>query len=873
MQNFLLVPGRLAGITLVAGLLFSTFSFAQKQPYQNPGLPSEERAKDLMARLTLEEKASLLFDQSPAIPRLGIKKFNWWSEALHGLANNDNVTVFPEPIGMAASFDDSLVYKVFNATSDEVRAKYHDAIRSGKENRRFLSLSVWTPNVNIFRDPRWGRGQETYGEDPYLTSRMGVAVVKGLQGPADSKYRKLLACAKHYAVHSGPEWSRHTLNLYQVKPRDLYETYLPAFKSLVMDADVRQVMCAYQRLDDEPCCGNNRLLQTILRDNWGFKHIVVSDCGAITDFYTSHKVSSDAVHASAKGALAGTDVECVWEGYAFKSLPEAVSKGLITEKEIDKHLLRVLIGRFDLGDMDDVSLVPWAGIPMSIVNDQAHRKLALDMALESMTLLQNKNNILPLKRTTKKIAVIGPNADNDPMLWGNYNGKPVRTINILSGVRSKMPANGVLYDKACDLVENKVTQSYFSQCAIDGKKGFKATYWNNRDMKGEAVITGQIANPLKLTTAGQHEFASGVQLENFSALYETELVATNTEEIVFKCGATGSMQLYVNGTLVTKSTNWRTLLSKIPYKVESGKKYKIEVRFAQLNNWQANIEFDFGKEVDIDFSGLVNKLKGIDVVVFVGGLSTLLEGEEMPVSYPGFKGGDRTDIQLPEVQRNCLNALKAAGKKVIFVNCSGSAIGLVPETGTCDAMLQAWYGGESGGQAVADILFGDYNPAGKLPVTFYKDTTQLADFEDYSMKGRTYRYMSEPLFQFGFGLSYTTFSIGNAQLSKTEVSSNEPIELAIPVTNTGKRNGTEIVQVYVRKAGDSNGALKTLRGFKRIDVAAGKTVTANIILPSTAFEFYDNIQGKMAVTPGTYELLYGNSSAEKDLKAVKISVK
>lgn len=860
-------------VILVTGLFFSTFSFAQKQPYQDPGLPSAERAKDLIARLTLEEKASLLFDQSPAIPRLGIKKFNWWSEALHGLANNDNVTVFPEPIGMAASFNDSLVYKIFNATSDEVRAKYHDAIRSGKENRRFLSLSVWTPNVNIFRDPRWGRGQETYGEDPYLTSRMGVAVVKGLQGPADAKYRKLLACAKHYAVHSGPEWSRHTLNLHQVKPRDLYETYLPAFKSLVMEADVRQVMCAYQRLDDEPCCGNNRLLQTILRDNWGFKHIVVSDCGAITDFYTSHKVSSDAVHASAKGALAGTDVECVWEGYAFKSLPEAVSRGLITEKEIDKHLLRVLIGRFDLGDMDDDSVVPWAGIPMSVVNNQVHRKLALDMALESMTLLQNKNNILPLKRTTKKIAVIGPNADNDPMLWGNYNGKPVRTINILNGIRAKMPANGLLYDKACDLVENKVTQSYFSQCSIDGKKGFKATYWNNREMKGEPVITEQIVNALKLTTAGQHEFASGVQLESFSALYETEFVAANTEEIVFKGGATGSMQLYVNGILVRRTNNWRTLLSKISYKVEHGKKYKIEVRFAQLNNWQANIEFDFGKEIDIDFSGLVNKLKGIDVVVFVGGLSTLLEGEEMPVSYPGFKGGDRTDIQLPEVQRNCLKALKAAGKKVIFVNCSGSAIGLVPETVTCDAILQAWYGGESGGQAVADVLFGDYNPAGKLPVTFYKDTTQLADFEDYSMKGRTYRYMSGPLFQFGFGLSYTTFSIGNAQLSKTEISNNESIELSIPVTNTGKRNGTEIVQVYVRKPGDSDGVLKTLRGFKRIDVAAGKTAMANLMLPSAAFEFFDNMQGKMSVTPGAYELLYGNSSAEKDLKVVKISIK
>ncbi|WP_241237833.1 xylan 1,4-beta-xylosidase [Pseudoflavitalea rhizosphaerae] len=856
-----------------AAIFFPVLGFAQQHPWQDPQLPSAERAKDLISKLTLEEKVSLLFDQSPAIPRLGIKKFNWWSEALHGLANNDNVTVFPEPIGMAASFNDSLAYLVFNATSDEVRAKYHEAIRSGKENRRFLSLSVWTPNINIFRDPRWGRGQETYGEDPYLTSRMGIAVVKGLQGPVDAKYRKLLACAKHFAVHSGPEWSRHTLNLFQIKPRDLHETYLPAFRSLVMDADVRQVMCAYQRLDDEPCCGNNRLLQTILRRDWGFKHIVVSDCGAITDFYTSHKVSSDATHAAAKGVLAGTDVECVWEGYAYKNLPEAVSRGLINEAEIDKSLLRVLTGRFDLGEMDEDDLVPWAGIPMAVVNNQQHREIALQMARESMTLLQNKNETLPLKRSAKRIAVIGPNADNDPMLWGNYNGKPVRTINILDGIRSKMPANSVLYDKACDLVENKVTQSFFPDCSFLDKRGFKATYWNNRNRDGAPVITEQVTHPLKLTTAGQHEFASGVQLENFSALYETEFVAAATEEIVFKCGATGSMKLFVNGVPVSSTNNWRTLLSRYPFKVEKAKKYKIEIQYAQLNNWQADLEFDFGREVNIDFNGLIKKLNGIETVVFVGGLSTLLEGEEMPVSYPGFKGGDRTDIELPEVQRNCLKALKAAGKKVVFVNCSGSAIGLVPETGTCDAILQAWYGGESGGQAVADVLFGDYNPSGKLPVTFYKDSSQLADFEDYSMKGRTYRFMSDPLFPFGFGLSYTRFVVGEATINKNEIRKDETIELSIPVSNTGKRNGTEIIQVYIRKKGDQDGPLKTLRGFKRVPVAAGKTATALITFPSVAFEFFDDTQLKMTVMAGDYELLYGNSSADKDLKKVNVRIR
>jgi beta-glucosidase len=857
---------------IILGLILTSSLCGQQFPYQNPGLSSEERAKDLITRLTLSEKAILMCDVSDAIPRLGIKKFNWWSEALHGLANNGNVTVFPEPVGMAASFDDQLVYRIFNATSDETRAKYNEAKQKGKENKRFLSLSVWTPNVNIFRDPRWGRGQETYGEDPYLTSRMGISVVKGLQGPSDSKYKKLLACAKHYAVHSGPEWSRHELNLNNVDPRDLWETYLPAFKALVQEADVREVMCAYQRLDDEPCCGNSRLLQKILRDEWGFKYLVVSDCGAIADFYTSHKVSSDAIHAASRGVLAGTDVECQWIDHNYKKLPDAVVKGLITEEEINKHLLRVLVGRFDLGEMDDDALDPWAKIPMSVVNNDEHRRLALDMALESMTLLQNKNNVLPLKKSGKKIAVIGPNANDKPMLWGNYNGTPVRTITILDGITSKLSADRLIYDKGCDLVEDKVTESYFSKCSIDDKKGFKATYWNNVDFKGNIIATQQIADPIKLTVAGQHEFAPGVRLEGFSAKYETEFVASQNEEIVFKFGATGHFELLVNEESVAKFDNWRTLPSRLPFKVESGNKYEIEIRYAQLNDWQADIEFNFGKEVNVDYTNLLKKLQGIDVVVFVGGLSTQLEGEEMPVSYPGFKSGDRTNIELPLVQRNCLKALKQAGKKVIFVNCSGSAIALLPETESCDAILQAWYGGESGGQAVADILFGDFNPSGKLPITFYKNSQQLPDFENYSMKGRTYRYMSDPLFPFGFGLTYTTFSIGTAEISRNKISKDGNVELTIPVSNTGKRAGTEIIQVYVHKVNDTDGPIKTLKGFKRIELAAGKSGQAVINLPSASFEFFDRTSGKMAVTPGDYEIWYGNSSDVRDLKMAMITI-
>lgn len=852
--------------------LFSIVSLnAQQFPYKNPSLSSTERAKDLISRLTLEEKAALMCDQSDAIPRLGIKKFNWWSEALHGYANNDNVTVFPEPIGMAASFDDQLLYKVFDAVSDEARAKYNQWIKDGNENKRFLSLSVWTPNVNIFRDPRWGRGQETYGEDPYLTTRMGVSVVKGLQGPADAKYRKLLACAKHYAVHSGPEWSRHELNLNNVDPRELYETYLPAFKSLVMDADVRQVMCAYQRIDDEPCCSNTKLLQRILRDEWGYKYLVVSDCGAVTDFYTTHKVSSDATHAASKAVLAGTDVECVWEKYPFKELPNAVAKDLIKESDIDKSLLRVLVGRFDLGEMDEDALVPWAQIPPSVLNSKKHQQLTLEMAQKSMTLLQNKNDILPLNKT-KKIALIGPNAANEPMLWGNYNGTPNKTITIKAGIESKITADKIVYDKACDLVEDKVNQSYFDQISFEGKKGMKATYWNNPTREGASVISQQIVNPIKMTTAGQHEFASGIKLEGFSGKYEAEFTAKANDTLVFKTGATGAFELIVDGKSIAKYTNWRTIPSNFPFAVTAGKKYKIEILFAQSNNWQANLEFDFGKEYAIDFTGLIKKLKGIDTVVFVGGLSTLLEGEEMPVSYPGFKGGDRTNIDLPAVQRKCLNELKAAGKKVIFVNCSGSAIAFTPETESCDAILQAWYPGEAGGQAVADVLFGDYNPAGKLPISFYKNSDILGDFEDYSMKNRTYRYTTDVLFPFGFGLSYSKFNIGSAKLSKTNIKSTENTQLNFSIQNTSKREGTEIVQVYVRKLNDVGGPLKTLKAFKRIELKAGEKQNVTIDLPASSFEFYDSKTMAMAVTSGEYEVYYGNSSNAKDLKMTKVVV-
>jgi len=858
-------------LTIGVILLFSLNIFGQL-PYQNPNLTSEQRANDLISRLSLKEKAGLMCDQSEAIPRLGIKKFNWWSEALHGLAQSHGVTVLPAPIGMAASFNDKLVFKAFNAVSDEFRAKYNESRQKGEENRAFLSLSVWTPNINIFRDPRWGRGQETYGEDPFLTSRMGISVVNGLQGPPDSRYKKLLACAKHFAVHSGPEWSRHALNLNGVSPRDLWETYLPAFKSLVQQADVRQVMCAYQRFDDEPCCGSTRLLQRILRDDWGYKYLVVSDCGAIADFYSSHKVSSDDTHAAAKAVLAGTDVECGF-GYAYKKLPEAIEKGMLSEADLDQRLKRVLVGRLDLGEMDTDSLVSWSKIPMSVVNSSAHQSLALQVAQESMTLLQNKGNVLPLSKSMKKVAVIGPNADEKSMPLGNYNGYPANTITILDGIKSKLSEDKIFYEKGCDLTDDMITDCVFGECSYNGKPGLGVTYWNNKEFKGDAVTSEQITSPIQLTTAGQHQFSTGVNLKGFTAKYQTVYNATKSEELVFSLEYAGNVKLVVNGDTIVNGDVYYSAPSKRLFKVEKGKEYKIELLFTEMFQWvDASLKFNFGREFPVDYEGVVSKLKDIDEVVFVGGLSSKLEGEEMAVQIPGFKGGDRTDIELPASQRKYLQALKKAGKKVVFVNCSGSAIALVPETESCDAILQAWYGGQSGGQAVADVLFGDYNPAGKLPITFYKSSAQLKDFEDYSMKGRTYRFMNDALFPFGHGLSYTTFNIGKAKPNKEVIRIGESVKLNIPVTNTGKRDGVEVVQIYIRKMNDKGGPLKTLRGFERVQVAAGKTQHAVIELDPSSFEFFNADQQKMAVSAGEYEVFYGNTSEAKYLKKLKIKM-
>ncbi|MDR3118624.1 MAG: glycoside hydrolase family 3 C-terminal domain-containing protein [Mediterranea sp.] len=841
--------------------------------YKNSSLTAEERAEDLLGRLTPEEKVLLMMDDSKPVDRLGIKPYNWWNEALHGVARAGLATVFPQPIGMAASFDPDAVHRVFDAVSDEARAKHTHAAAQGS-HKRYQGLTVWTPTINIYRDPRWGRGIETYGEDPYLTGVMGVEVVKALQGPKDRKYDKLHACAKHFAVHSGPEWNRHTCDAANIKPRDLYETYLPSFEALVKEAKVEEVMCAYNRFEGDPCCGSNRLLMQILRGDWGYEGIVVADCGAISDFYRDkgHKTHPDVASASADGVLKGTDLDC---GTSYASLTESLQKGLITEKDLDASVRRLLKARFALGEMDDPKKVEWTSIPYHVVASDEHNELSLEMARKSMTLLANKNNALPLKRGGLTVAVIGPNANDSVMQWGNYNGTPPRTITILDGIRAALaPDDKLIYEQGCSWVERTLLRSAFGDCTAVDEQGFIARYWNNKERDGQPAATVRMTTPFRLCTSGATVFAPGVNLTNFAATYNTVFTPSRTGEVVFDLYSCGAGKICIDGKEVKSFRNThggRKTTHEMT--VEAGKAYDLQLEFEDLNN-DAQLNFDLGYKEEINIHEAVNRVKEAHVVIFAGGISPFLEGEEMGVNLPGFKGGDRTDIELPAVQRELIKALADAGKKVILVNCSGSPIGFVPETETCAAILQAWYPGQSGGKAVAEVLFGDYNPAGRLPVTFYRNVSQLPGFEDYNMTGRTYRYMTEePLFPFGYGLSYTTFEYGKPQSSAAEISADGSLSLTVPVKNTGKRDGDEVVQVYLRKKGDADGPVKALRAFRRVHIPAGRQVEVKLELTGKQLEWWDEASNTMRVHSGSFDVMVGSSSRAQDLQAFPLVIR
>jgi len=687
--------------------------------YLDRNASPSERAADLVKRLTLEEKAALMQFESQAVPRLGIKAYNWWNEALHGVARSGYSTMYPMPIGMAASFDPELLREVFTSVSDEARIKSHIAAAKGGLDQ-YEGLTFWTPNINIFRDPRWGRGMETYGEDPYLTGIMGTAVVKGLQDDEGSAIEKTHACAKHFAVHSGPESERHRFDA-DISERDLYETYLSAFEMLVKKGGVREVMFAYNRFRGVPCGASEELLRDILRNKWGYKGLIVSDCGAVDDFYKDygHHYLSTATESAAATVKAGLNVEC---GSILAALPDAVRQGLVDEKLVDESLQLVLEERFRLGEMDGES--PWDSLPAEKLCGEENRQQSLKMALETMTLLKN-DGILPLS-ASQKVALIGPNAADSVMLWGNYEGTPVRTVTLLQAMSERF--EGLKYLKGCDYVLDTVSKERLDS--------------------------------------------------------------------------------------------------------------------------------------------ILCELEGYETVVFAGGISPSLEGEELRLSIPGFFGGDRTSLELPQVQRDLIASLAASGKKVILVNFSGSTMALVPEDACCSAILQAWYPGQEGGTAVTMTLLGESNPSGKLPLTFYKSVEQLPDFKNYDMAGHTYRYFKgEPLYPFGYGLSYSSFKYVKVRKSLFGK------KIIVKVKNTSDRDGVETVQLYVKRDGDTEGPIKALRAFKRIFVPAGKTVRVVFTPDDETFRWWNSETSSMDVTPGTFTIFCGGNSAEAADHTVRYKVR
>jgi beta-glucosidase len=839
-------------------------------PFQNPDLKRDERVNNLLKQLTAEEKIGLMMNRSLAVQRLGIPEYDWWNEALHGVARAGYATVFPQAIAMAATFNDADHYNTFSMISDEARAKYHKAISEG--NRQiFYGLTFWTPNINIFRDPRWGRGMETYGEDPYLTSRFGVNAVKGLQGN-DLQYFKTLACAKHFAVHSGPEWNRHSYNA-QVSDKDLWETYLPAFESLVKESNVQQVMCAYNRFEDSPCCGSGKLLIDILRNKWNYKGLVVSDCWAIDDFYKPghHETHSDSASASIAAVLNGTDIEC---GRSYESLIKALKLGLIKESDIDISVKRVLTARYDMGMFDADSRVKWSGIPYNVVDCPLHKAQALKVAHESMTLLKNNNNVLPLSKKLKTIAVIGANANDSVMMWANYNGYPTSTTTILKGIRDKMPNSKIIYEKGCDLVDKTVKNSLMNCLKANGKKGMYAEYYNNIKWEGTPAFKTNGVEQFNFSTSGGTQFAPNVNLENFTARYTGEFIAPYTGKINFSLKADDSYRLILNGKCVMEAPNYEKAMNKLVYSAEfkKGEKVQVQLDYLQLN-LNGNLNFQIYSEKTVEFSELKNNIKNADVIIYVGGLSAQLEGEDMPVKIDGFKGGDRTRIELPYVQQELLKELRSTGKPVVFVLCTGSAIALTNDEPNYDALLNAWYGGQAGGTAVANVLFGDYNPAGRLPITFYKSTSQLPDFEDYNMNNRTYRFFKDvPLYAFGYGLSYTNFKYGKATLHSANIKKGDSVKLIINVSNIGKRDGDEVIQIYIHHKNTSAEPIKALKAFRRINLKAGASKQIDFELNADAFKTFDATKSEMNVSSGEYEIMIGSSSLEKDLQKISLKI-
>ncbi|MGA7722173.1 MAG: glycoside hydrolase family 3 C-terminal domain-containing protein [Ignavibacteriaceae bacterium] len=834
--------------------------------YKNVRLPVETRVNDLISRMTLEEKVSQMVYNSPAVERLGIPAYSWWNEALHGIARNGIATVFPQAIGLAATWDTDLMYRVSTVISDEARAKYNKAISLNKRGI-YQGITLWSPNINIFRDPRWGRGMETYGEDPYLTGEMGLNFVEGLQGN-DPKYLKTIATPKHFAVHSGPEPERHTFNAL-VSDYDLRETYLPQFKKCIVEGKAYAIMCAYNRFRGDACCGSDPLLKEILRDEWGFKGLVVSDCWAVPDMFNTHKIVKSLDEAASKAVKSGTDLEC---GNSYPLLVAAIKNGLIKESDIDVAVKRIFTARFKLGMFDPPELVPYS--KLTDIDTKEDKETALEAAEKSIVLLKNNNNLLPLKKNIKTIAVLGPNANDVEVLLGNYNGFPSEPVTPLQGIKEKLKNTKVLYAKGCDLAENLpsfyIIDSSCLYTSVDKKQhGLTGEYFDNKDLIGEPAFK-RVDSKIDFAWwdgAPDPKFDP----DNYGVRWTGILIPEKSGKYALGGYGFNGFRIYLEDTVFVQfDGEFDPVKTYENLNLTAGKPYKIKIEFYKKLRY-AFMQLIWEVPDNKLEQKAIDAVKESDAVIIVLGLSPRLEGEEMKVNVKGFKGGDRLSLDLPEAQTNFIKRIYAYGKPVILVLLNGSAVSINWEKEHIPAIIEAWYPGQAAGTAIADVISGDYNPAGRLPVTFYKSINQLPAFDDYNMKNRTYRYFKgEPLFPFGYGLSYSSFSYSNLKLAKSSIHKNDTTILSIDVSNTGKLKGDEVVQLYVKAKKDLQ-AVKTLKGFKRISLKPGEKQKIEFRISPDVLSRWIEKEG-VKVEADLYTLMVGSSSALRDLHKISLVV-
>lgn len=850
-------------------LLLLSVSFAAAQNvllYRNTALPFDVRATDLVGRLTLEEKVSQMVYNSPAIPRLGIPEYNWWNEGLHGVARNGIATVFPQAIGLAATWDTELQQRVGTVISDEARAKYNRAMKKGRSGI-YEGISLWSPNVNIFRDPRWGRGMETYGEDPFLTGEMGVAFIKGLQGN-DPRYLKTIATPKHIAVHSGPEPERHTFNA-EVSDYDLRETYLAQFRKCVVEGHAASIMCAYNRLRGEGCCGSTLLEQRILREEWGFNGLVVSDCWAVPDMYNFHKIVNSMEEAAAVAVRAGTDLEC---GNSYPNLVTAASSGKISTTELDTALRRVFIARMRLGMFDPPAMVPFSSL--DAVDTKENQRTALEAARKSIVLLKNDARALPLAKSVKNIAVIGPNANDVEVLLGNYNGFPSHPVTPLQGIRTAVPSANVVFEQGCDLAEGMpsfdvIDADHFFTSPDRAQHGLTVEYFTNKECAGSPLFTRTEPKIDAAWWDGSPD--PRIAPDSFSVRWSGVLVPTVTGRYALGGYGFNGFRIYLQDTLFAKfDGEFDPVKTYDTLRLTAGTPVKFRVEFYKKLRYAFMQAIWSAPDADRE-QRAVAAAKKADVVVMVMGLSPRLEGEEMKVELDGFKGGDRTTLELPAVQSRLIKKVHAVAKKVILVLLNGSAVAVNWENEHLPAIVEAWYPGQSAGTALADILFGDVNPSGKLPVTFYSSVDQLPPFRDYDMKGRTYRYFTgTPLYPFGHGLSYTTFEFPSVKTAAATIGRNDSTQLTVEVKNSGPAAGETVVQLYVKAAKDVR-SVRTLKAFRRIALAPGETKKISFsITPAVLSRWIDG--NGFSVEPDRYTLSVGSSSEASSLKDITLTV-